>query len=287
MVNVALGIGIMLASTSIMNIGTVLQKKGVDSLPPMEQTSAKNNIKGVVTSKIWVLGWIMTSLAMLLNMIALGQADITIIQPLIGFGLVVLVLFSRWYLKEKISKSGIIGISVAIIGVILLGLTASESQDLGTVDEIVAKYVQINAIIIYAIFVSVIAILWITVKRMQYKGAGIIFALIAAMFSVLGLTFSKGVFSIIDEVGFIDALKLWQAYLLLVLFITGSTMAIATQTMSLQKGKAVVVTPVFNLSSIILPLSTGFMVFGEIISPIKIIATIIILVGAILLSIKK
>jgi hypothetical protein len=57
MVNVALGIGIMLASTSIMNIGTVLQKKGVDSLPPMEQTNAKNNIKGVITNKIWVLGW--------------------------------------------------------------------------------------------------------------------------------------------------------------------------------------------------------------------------------------
>jgi drug/metabolite transporter (DMT)-like permease len=122
---------------------------------------------------------------------------------------------------------------------------------------------------------------------MQYKGAGIIFALIAAMFSVLGLTFSKGVFSIIDEVGFVNALKLWQAYVLLVLFIIGSTMAIATQTMSLQKGKAVIVTPVFNLSSIILPLSTGFMVFGEIISPIKIIATIIILMGAVLLSIKK
>jgi hypothetical protein len=28
----------------------------------------------------------MTSLAMLLNMIAFGQADITIIQPLIGLG---------------------------------------------------------------------------------------------------------------------------------------------------------------------------------------------------------
>lgn len=287
MVNVALGIGIMLASTSIMNIGTVLQKKGVDSLPPMEQTNAKNNIKGVITNKIWVLGWVMTSLAMLLNMIALGQADITIIQPLIGFGLVVLVLFSRSYLKEKISKFGTIGISIAIIGVVLLGLTASESQDLGTVEEIISRYVQANAIIIYLIFISIIAVLWIAVKRMQYKGAGIIFALIAAMFSVLGLTFSKGVFSIIDEVGFLNALKLWPAYALLILFIIGSTMAIATQTMSLQKGKAVIVTPVFNLSSIILPLSTGFMVFGEIISPIKIIATIIILMGAVLLSIKK
>jgi drug/metabolite transporter (DMT)-like permease len=107
------------------------------------------------------------------------------------------------------------------------------------------------------------------------------------MFSVLGLTFSKGVFSIIDEVGLGNALGIWQAYLLLLLFIIGSTMAIVSQTISLQKGKAIVVTPVFNLSSIILPLSTGYMVFSEIISPMKLIATIIILVGAILLSIKK
>ena len=61
---------------------------------------------------------------------------------------------------------------------------------------------------------------------------------------------------------------------------------ISLQQMSLQKGKSVVVTPVFNLSSIILPLATGYMVFGEIIGIWKIISIIFILIGAVLLSFK-
>lgn len=276
----------MVFSTTSMNIGTVIQKAAVDDLPPMEQESLKSNVKGVLMNKRWVFGWVMTTLAMLLNMIALGYADITVIQPLIGFGLVVLVVFSHYYLKEDVSRREIIGIAIAIVGVIILGLAASESQEFGSVDEVVSKYVQTSAWIVFAVFISSIAVLWIWSVKTEYKFAGITFALIAASFSVLGLTFSKGAFTIIEKESLIGALSVWQTYLLLLLFITCSTLAIGLQQLSLQKGKSVVVTPVFNLASIVLPLATGSMVFGEVIDAVKIIATITILMGAFFLSWK-
>ncbi|MHA1822211.1 MAG: DMT family transporter [Promethearchaeota archaeon] len=286
MANVILGIGLMLISTSCMQIGTVLQKKAVDSLPPMEQTAVGQSVKGVLSNKIWLLGWFLTTSAMILNMAALGQADITIIQPLIGFGLVVLVIFSHFYLKEKITKFEVIGISIAIIGVIILGLYAEESRVFTSTEEVLQSYTQMNAFIIIIIFAVVISALWMITIKMHYKGAGIIFALIAASFSVLGLTFSKGVFSILDIIGLKNSLVLWQEWLLLGLFAICSTMAIAVQQMSLQKGKAVVVTPIFNLASIILPLATGYMVFSEKIGFGKILVIIIILIGGIFLSLK-
>jgi drug/metabolite transporter (DMT)-like permease len=270
-----------------MSIGTVLQKKAVDTLPPMEQQTVGNNVKGVVTNKIWIVGWLLTTLAMLLNMIALGQADMTIIQPLIGFGLVILVIFSHYYLNEDVSKFEITGIVLAIIGVVILGATAEMSREFLSTEEVIKNYLQPNAWIILGIFIGAIAIMWIGTAKMQYKGAGIIFALIAATFSVTGLTFSKGAFTIIDIEGFFSSLGILATWVLLLCFISCSTMAIATQQMSLQKGKNVIVTPVFNLTSIILPLSTGYMVFGESIGIWKIIATIIILIGALFLSLKK
>jgi drug/metabolite transporter (DMT)-like permease len=281
-----LGLGLMLISTSCMNVGTVIQKKAVDKLPAMEEQTISDNVKGVVGNKLWLVGWLLTTLAMLLNMIALGQADMTVIQPLIGFGLIVLVIFSRYYLGEEINKMGILGILVAIIGVIILGLTASESRAFSSTEEVLESYSQVNAILIIVIFLVFIAVLWIGTIKMKYKGAGIIFAIIAASFSVIGLTFSKGVFSVIDIESIGTALTIWQEYLLLFIFICCSTMAIAVQQMSLQKGKSIVVTPVFNLCSIVFPLATGYMVFSEVIGPGKIIATILIFVGAILLSIK-
>jgi drug/metabolite transporter (DMT)-like permease len=287
MANVPLGIGIMLLSTTSMQIGQVLQKKAVDDLPPMEEQKVGENMKGVVTSKIWLFGWFLTTLAMVLNMVALGQADITVIQPLIGFGLVVLVVFSHYYLKEEVRKNEIIGIILAIIGVIVLGVFAEESQSFSNVDEVLSNYTQINAFIIIGIFLIVIISLWIGTRKSGSKQAGIVFASIASGFSVMGITFSKGLFSIIDIEGFLGALIFWPSYLLLLLFMSCSTMAIIVQNMSLQKGKSIVVTPVFNMGSIILPLATGAMVFSEVIGVGKILGTIIILIGAIFLSIKK
>ena len=57
--------------------------------------------------------------------------------------------------------------------------------------------------------------------------------------------------------------------------------------MGLQRGKSVIVNPVFNLASIILPIFTGTIVFLEQMTSWKIISTVIILVGAVILSIPK
>jgi drug/metabolite transporter (DMT)-like permease len=285
--NTLLGMAIMLVSTTCMNIGTVIQKKAVDKLPPMESQTVGDNVKGVVLNKIWIVGWLLTTLAMVLNMVALGYADMTVIQPLIGFGLVVLVASSHFILGEKPSKQEIGGIAVAIIGVVILGVTAEPSREFITEEQVLANYLQINAAIILIIFLCIILSLWFYTKKAAYKGAGVIFALIAATFSVTGLTFSKGVFSIVNIRGFGGTLGFWPAWVLLICFMTCSTMAIACQQMSLQKGKSVVVTPVFNLTSIVLPLSTGYMVFSESIGVWKLVATLIILAGAFLLSLKK
>lgn len=58
MANTILGIGLMLISTSIMNLGMVLQKKAVDSLPAMDTQTLKANLKGVLSiRKIKFISW--------------------------------------------------------------------------------------------------------------------------------------------------------------------------------------------------------------------------------------
>jgi drug/metabolite transporter (DMT)-like permease len=287
MSNAILGISLMLFSSALNSIGGVIEKKAVDSLPPMEQQTVGSNVKGVVSNKLWWIGWLGTTSAIILNIIALGQADLTLLQPLQGFGLIVLVIFSHYYLGEKIHKQEIIGILIAIVGTIILGLTANESIEYTTIDSVLKNYSQINAYLCFIILSVLIFGLWIYSVKSGYKGAGVIFALIAAIFSVLGMTFSKGLFTILEMTSFSDTLSLWQSWILLILFLIGSGMALATQQISFQKGKSIVVNTVFNLCTIGLPFITGWMVFNEFISFEKIIALIIILIGSFLLSAKK
>ncbi len=285
--NVIIGISLMLLATTLMNIGQVIQKKAVDTLPPLEQQSTSQNVKGIVTNKLWLFGWILTTSAMVFNWLALGYVDMSITQPLIAWGLVVLVVFSRIYLKEEITKKEGIGIGLAVLGVILLGLTSEFAEQPADLVVIAGNYLKLSAIICFIVFYAVIAALWISSIKSQYKNAGINFALISGFFSVLGLTFSKGSSQALNILGFSMAIKVWWVWVLLITFMIHSTMAIATQQMSYQKGKAVVVTPIFNLASIILPLFTGYFVFGEPIGVNKIISMVIIVAGAFLLSYKK
>jgi drug/metabolite transporter (DMT)-like permease len=287
MANVVLGISLMLIATTMMNIGQVIQKKAVDMIPPLEDHSTSENVKGVLTSKLWVFGWILTTLAMVFNFLALGHVDISITQPLIAWGLVVLVIFSRVYLKEEITKKEAIGIGLAVCGVILLGITADFTEQPLEVDEILGKYIQVTAIICFVVFYIIIASLWASSIKAKFKNAGVNFAIIAGVFSVLGLTFSKGSSQAIAMLGVGGAVKLWWVWVLLLVFMIHSTMAIATQQMSYQKGKSVIVTPIFNMTSITLPIFTGFFVFGETVGVFKIISMVIIVAGAFLLSYKK
>ena len=287
MANTFFGILLMLFSTSIMNLGFVTQKKAVDNMPPMEHQTLKNNLKSVLSNKLWMFGWVCFFIAIILNMVALSQAYMSITQPLIGFGLVVLILLSHFYLGEKITRNEIIGIIIAVIGVIIMGIFATASRIFSMIDEILDNIIQPKGILCIILFYAVAMILWIWTAKQNYKFGGIIFAIITALFSVMGLVFSKGLFTILDLAGFALSFSYWQAYILLLLVLINQTIAVATQQLSFQKGKAVVVTPVFNLASIILPLITGAMIFGEAITLPKIIATIIIIIGAVFLSIKK
>lgn len=287
MANVVLGISLMLTATTLMNIGQVVQKKAVDQLPPLEEQSATQNVKGVVTSKLWLFGWLLTTSAMVFNWLALGHVDMSISQPLIAWGLVVLIIASRVILKEEITKKEGIGIGLAVIGVVLLGMTATFTEQPNEVDIIVGNYITGFAILCYIIFYGIIATLWIISARRKYKDAGVNFAIIAGTFSVLGLTFSKGSSQLMTALGLSGAMKIGWFWVLLIVFMVHSTLAIACQQMSYQKGKSVVVSPIFNMVSIVLPMFTGFLVFGEQISLFKILSMVIIVAGAFLLSYKK
>ena len=56
------------------------------------------------------------------------------------------------------------------------------------------------------------------------------------------------------------------------------------QQLSFQKGRAVVVTPIFGAVSVALPLATGLLVFREAVSPYTAFAVLFIVVGVVLLG---
>lgn len=273
----------MLVATSMSNVGAVLQKKAVDALPPFDSRPLAPSVRAVLRAPLWVAGWAAGALAIVLNMVALGFADISIVQPLNGFGLVVLAIASRLLLGERPGATRLAGIGCVVGGVVLVGATASSGRAFASAAEIFACYTSARGTATIILMSTLLAGLWGAAGRLP-EVAGIVYAFVAAACSVLGLTFAKGLFDLMVLAGLRSALSLWPSYVLLPLLLAGSFTAMVVQQLSFQKGRATVVTPVFAASSVLLPLVTGRFVFGEHLGAGSGLAVALIVPGVMLLG---
>jgi len=277
----------MLLSTSLMNVGSVIQKRAVDALPPLEGLRLDRAVRTVLGKPLWLIGWVMTASAMVLNWVALGFADISVIQPLGGVGLVVLAVFSRFYLGERLTSLTLLGMGLVIAGLVVIGVSAGESRAYESAEEAFGSYLGAGALLTLAALVVAVGFGWALASRISSSWAGVLFALVAATCSVLGLTFSKGVFSAFGIEGITTTLSQAPALILLVLMLGFSTLAIMLQQLSFQKGRSVVVTPIFGATSVILPLVTGAFVFGEVLGGATLAAAALIVAGVLCLGASR
>ncbi len=275
----------MLLSTSMMNVGAVLQKRAVDALPAFDATPVLDSIKAVLRTPVWLLGWGMATVAIVLNMVALGLADISIIQPLNGFGLVVLVLASRLLLGERLDAMAAAGVGLVVAGVAAVGFTLPESRAFTDAGELLGVYAQPLALGSLLGFAALAGLAWLAASRVA-RFAGILFAFAAAVCSVVGLSFSKGYFGLLTIVGFGGVLGSGWPWLLLALLLCFSITAMMLQQLSFQKGRAVVVTPVFASASVVLPLAVGRLVFGEQLPLLALLGPALIVLGVVLIGLR-
>ena len=91
-----LGVCLALLS-SVSQIGKGLQKLGVDSLP--ELTLTPRTVKRYLGTRIRVLGVGLDIFGALIGLAALSMLPVSVAQPIFANGLVLLALFSYFYLK--------------------------------------------------------------------------------------------------------------------------------------------------------------------------------------------
>lgn len=284
--NIPLCISFAVLNYSLLNIGMVLQKRGASELPDIEKTGAIQNVKNFLKSPIWMIGFIFTNIQVVLNWIALTYGPMSLVAPMAGVGLVVLVIFSKYYLKEPINKKMYLSCVLTIIGIIMFGATSTGEEELLSFSETLTIITGIPAItfmIVVIIAALVPAIITIT---MNYKFADALFGIGSAFSTTIGALFSKVLTS-----GFSDFANNWPLLLLFLVFIlAGNGGSMVMQQIGFQKGKAIVLTPIFIVGTIILPMITGILLFNEfatytsIIITVKIMATIVTLIGVGLLS---
>ena len=281
---------IAIIAYAMLNIGNALMKKGATELPPIEETSGKDNIKNFVKSKIWLVGFIMTSVQWYIFLFALNFAPVSLLTPLMGVGLVILVLFSYFYLKEPIGRFEIVGMIAIIFGVVILGATTSGEDATFTLIEINEIFWVWDSILYTLIVLGLAVGLMSYCKFTRFKHADIFFGIGSGLLLGLGTIYSKAFMAGILGSPVLETLATWQWYIYLVLIIVGNMGNMVTLQVGFQKGKAVVVSPLNAVFNVMISVFGGIIIFSEwagldlVIITWNIIALVSILIGVAVLS---
>ena len=296
----ALAIFLGVLSYSMLNVGMGLQKKGAASLPKIEKQKVLQNLKNFFTNKTWLIGFFMVQSQWILLTMALDFAPISMITPLMSFGMVTLIIFSYFYLKEPISIVEIGGIIAIIIGIVILGLTNPDEEIQFSLTETTDLISGVWSIVfLIVIFVISIGLILFSILR-KYKNADILFGIAAGITDALGAIFLKALMSGAD---FRDTTMLsgsvtnWVWWFYMVIMILFNTTATIYLQVAYQRGKAVIVAPIFAVLAMIVPVFAGIIIFNDweiliesnmmVKMILKIVAFVIIIVGAIVLSIHS
>ena len=211
----------------------------------------------------------MTSIYVFIQWAALIFAPVNLIAPLESLGLVVLILFSYFVLKEGISNLQIVGIILILIGTVLITIFSLNTNDL--------QYEDFNQItfFIFTITLIVVEIIGILISKYNnYKAAGLIIGISAGTFMALQ-TVTKRITAIPNPV-----------LALIFTFLSFGTMILTflfTQ-FAFAKANANIVVPCFTSASIIIAVLIGVTALSEELILIQIFGIIIIVTGVILLS---
>lgn len=277
-----------------LNLGLVLQKHGASLLPPIEQTSLRANLVNFLKTPSWLIGFLLVNLQIIPFWIALTYGPISLVTPMIGAGMLALVFFSRVYLREPISRPMYVGIALIGVGLVVFGVASSNPQIHHTWSETIAIVSRTGSIVYLALLAFAVIVPVVLSVSMRYWMADVLFGLASGLAASIGMIFSKLMMSGFDQDTLYANLSLntgrWQFFLFMGCMLVGNTGAMVTQQFGFQKGKAIIVAPIFTVGCVLIPAITGVVLFEEWSTDgatrigVKASAMVLIVVGVAILS---
>ena len=116
------GILLALLAMSLFNLAPVLQKSALNRLPPLTFSSAWKSAYRLLSNRRWMLGFAVGCLGLLPYAAAMRLVGVAVVQPLFGFGFIVLISVSRRMLHEKLHPWAKLALGLLIITPVLIAL---------------------------------------------------------------------------------------------------------------------------------------------------------------------
>lgn len=282
-----LAVLLALAGTILVNYSGYMQKRELNRLPRLERKNFFRTIKAFVTYVPWLEAQGVLFLGTFLHSLSLIFGPLSVVAPIHTSGVVLLAILAIVKLGERASLVDWLGIGSTVLGLVLLTITLGSTKGSGSAHNVFLTWFFIILLYIVA------GACFFNALRKRGERAPVLIA--------TGVGVLLGLNDVLEKLFWPDAgNRLWNhgllnilgsPYLWMIIAISLSTLFLSQ--MALQRGKAIVVVPVTNSLSNLVPILVGFMAFGDPFPTgatmifLRLASIVLIIGGAVILSFKQ
>jgi len=249
-------IALSVLATCCYQIGMVMQKIGADRMPRLALTLRQSGVyRAFFGSRIWLGGVLIMIAGWVIFLKAIANAPVSIVQPVLGFGLVILAVFSVVFLHERLRAMEWCGVALMVVGIVLLGISGSgPAHAKGTVSP--PALIAVSAVLLATLAASVpLARAGRAVSLPMVLGFG------AGVLIGLGALYARALFVSLDAGSRPFALAC------IPLMIIANIAGIWVQQAGFQQGRALIVVAMNAVTNKVVTIVGGMMTLGEPLPP--------------------
>jgi drug/metabolite transporter (DMT)-like permease len=115
---------VALLATTAYHLGLILEKRALRQLPAIDARHALTLLRIVLTAPAWLAGFALMACGFGLQVVALTLAPVSVVQPVLGSGVVVLLVLSRLVLRERLGRTELACVLAMAASIVVIALSA-------------------------------------------------------------------------------------------------------------------------------------------------------------------
>ena len=267
---------ITLAATLLIQIGYFLWKLSAEGQPKIGGAPALEVARALVTDWKWMSGFFATSLGWVLFVQATALGDISLVQPLMSAGDLLLVILAVVFLKERLGGVEWAGVLLTVLGAAALAWEAEDSH--------VANFGGTRLLVLLGCLVLSSAALLLANRRSQRPE--IFLALVVGMCFGAGSVLTKAMTVAYSGPG--KTVMTWTILIdpLLLAVVLANVFGLVLLQAAFQRGRAAVIVPLQLAMANAITVLAGVVIFAEHLTAARAAGIIMIIGGTALLHVK-
>ena len=125
MTGAGLAVIVALLATTAYHLGLILEKRALARLPAIDARRALRLLRILLTAPAWLAGFCLMLCGFALQVVALTLAPVSVVQPVLGSGVVILLVLSRVVLRETLKRLELACVLAMAAAIVVIALSAT------------------------------------------------------------------------------------------------------------------------------------------------------------------